>query len=341
MSLSTARPSRKGLVAAAVGLAVVASAAAAASAAPSQPSAQPQASASPPLVVPKPASMTVGSGAFRLASGAHIVAASRDAVPVANALAGYLRPATGFKLQVVGGNGNAGDIVLRLGGAADPTGEAYQLTTTSSSVTVQAATPHGLYDGLQTIRQLLPPWINSPTVQNVDWTMPVVQIADHPRYTYRGVMLDIARHYESPDAVKRLIDQAAAYKINTFHLHLSDDQGFRIVINGFPNLTNIGGQGSVVGDPVARREVQIVGAGEPPGLPTGLGLEGALVGGQRDRDVSTGDLGAGRHGLCDRFLPVHPGRTAADRHARQAGLFDGDQRAGPAVLGHPGQRENA
>ena len=245
MSLSTARPSRKGLVAAAVGLAVVASAAAAASAAPSQPSAQPQATASPPLVVPKPASMTVGSGAFRLASGAHIVAASRDAVPVANALAGYLRPATGFKLQVVGGNGNAGDIVLRLGGAADPTGEAYQLTATSSSVTVQAATPHGLYDGVQTIRQLLPPWINSPTVQNVDWTMPVVQIADHPRYTYRGVMLDIARHYESPDAVKRLIDQAAAYKINTFHLHLSDDQGFRIVINGFPNLTNIGGQGSV------------------------------------------------------------------------------------------------
>src|SRR5262249_27124884 len=239
MTLFPARPSRKGLVAAAVGLAVVASAAAAASAAPSQPS------AAPPQLVPKPASMPVGSGAFQLASGAHIVAASRDAVPVANALAGYLRPATGFKLQVVGGNGNAGDIVLRLGGAADPTGEAYQLTTTSSSVTVQAATPHGLYDGVQTIRQLLPPWINSPTVQNVDWTMPVVQIADHPRYTYRGVMLDIARHYESPDAVKRLIDQAAAYKINTFHLHLSDDQGFRIVINGFPNLTNIGGQGSV------------------------------------------------------------------------------------------------
>src|SRR5262245_8750501 len=170
MSLFPARPSRKGLVAAAVGLAVVASAATAASAAPSQPSAQPQASAAPPQLVPKPVSMTVGSGAFQLASGAHIVAASRDAVPVANALAAYLRPATGFKLQVVGGNGNAGDIVLRLAGAADATGEAYQLTTTSSSVKLQAATAHGLFDGVQTIRQLLPPWINSPTVQNVDWT---------------------------------------------------------------------------------------------------------------------------------------------------------------------------
>ena len=75
--------------------------------------------------------------------------------------------------------------------------------------------------------------------------MPDVQIADHPRYTYRGVMLDIARHYESPAAVEQFIAQAAAYKINVFHLHLSDDQGFRIAINGFPNLTTIGSQGSV------------------------------------------------------------------------------------------------
>jgi hexosaminidase len=247
MSLFTARPSRKGLVVAAVGLAVVASAAAAASAAPSRPSAnQPsQVSAPPPRVVPQPASMTVGSGAFQLGSGAHIVAASRAAVPVAQALAGYLRPATGFPLQVVGGAGNAGDIVLRLAGAADATGEAYQLTTTTSSVVLQAATPHGLFNGVQTIRQLLPPWITSPTVQHVDWTMPVVQIADHPRYQYRGILLDIARHYETPDAVKRLLDQVAQYKINTFHLHLSDDQGFRLVINGFPNLATIGGQGSV------------------------------------------------------------------------------------------------
>jgi hexosaminidase len=75
--------------------------------------------------------------------------------------------------------------------------------------------------------------------------MPVVQITDYPRYTYRGLMLDIARHFEPPSAVEQLIDEAAAYKINTLHLHLSDDQGFRIVINGFPNLTTIGGQGSV------------------------------------------------------------------------------------------------
>ena len=112
-------------------------------------------------------------------------------------------------------------------------------------MTLAASTAHGLCNGIQTIRQLLPVWINRSSVMPGPWTMPAVPITDHPRYTYRGLMLDIARHYESPAATQRLIAQAAAYKINVFHLHLSDDQGFRIVINGFPNLTAIGGQGSV------------------------------------------------------------------------------------------------
>jgi hexosaminidase len=190
----------------------------------------------------------MGSGQFRLCDGARIVVDQHDgpgARQVANALAAYLRPATGFDLPVVNSQAKSGDISLALDLSSDPTGEGYRLTTTSSMVTLDAKTPHGLYNGVQTIRQLLPPWIASSTPQQVEWTMPAVQIADQPRYQYRGVMLDIARHYESPDAVKRLIDQAAAYKINTFHLHLSDDQGFRVVINGFPNLATVGGQGSV------------------------------------------------------------------------------------------------
>jgi hexosaminidase len=75
--------------------------------------------------------------------------------------------------------------------------------------------------------------------------MPAVSVTDYPRYTYRGVMVDIARHYQTPSAVKKIIDEASSYKMNTLHLHLSDDQGFRVVIKGFPNLTAIGGQGSV------------------------------------------------------------------------------------------------
>jgi hexosaminidase len=205
-----------------------------------------------PMIVPKPVSMTVGQGSFTLASAARIVVPSGSdaAVPVAQDLAGYLRPATGYSLPVVtGGSVQSGDIELIIGDPgnlqADPDGEGYQLDTTTSGITLEAITPHGLFNGIQTIRQLFAPWIASSSVQPGPWTVPVVRITDYPRYTYRGVMLDIARHYEPPSAVEQLIDQASADKINVLHLHLSDDQGFRIVINGFPNLTTIGGQGSV------------------------------------------------------------------------------------------------
>jgi hexosaminidase len=204
-----------------------------------------------PQLIPKPVSMTVGQGNFTLTATARIVvpSGSEAALPVAQDLADYLQPATGYSLPVVTGSPQSGDIELILGDPGtlqgDPDGEGYQLDTTTSGLTLEAITPHGLYNGIQTIRQLLPAWITSSSVQPGPWTMPVVQITDYPRYTYRGLMLDIARHYEPPSAVEQLIDQAAAYKINTLHLHLSDDQGFRIVINGFPNLTTIGGQGSV------------------------------------------------------------------------------------------------
>ncbi|HEY5986062.1 MAG TPA: beta-N-acetylhexosaminidase, partial [Streptosporangiaceae bacterium] len=204
-----------------------------------------------PQIIPKPVSTTVGQGTFTLATSTSIVVPSGSdaALPVAQDLADYMRPATGYALPVVTGTPSSGDIELILGDPGglqnDPDGEGYHLDTTTSGVTLEAPTPHGLYNGVQTIRQLLPAWITSSSVQPGPWTMPVVQISDYPRYTYRGLMLDIARHYEPPSAVEQLIDQAAAYKINTLHLHVSDDQGFRIVINGFPNLTTIGGQGSV------------------------------------------------------------------------------------------------
>ena len=164
-------------------------------------------------------------------------------------LAAYLRPATGYRLPIVSGGAHAGDIRLQLGNPPalqpDTTGEGYVLDASPSRVTVTATTPHGLFDGVQTIRQLLPVWIDSPSLEPGPWTIPSVHIVDYPRYAYRGVMLDIARHFQTPSAVMSLIDQASAYKVNTLHLHVSDDQGFRIVINGFPNLTAIGSIGSV------------------------------------------------------------------------------------------------
>jgi len=193
-------------------------------------------------VVPKPVSVTAGTGMFTLTRPARIVS---DDAAVGNALAGYLRPATGYPLDVVSGAARQGDIALRIGDPGTPGDEGYQLDVTTANAIVTAKTAHGLYNGVQTIRQLLPGWIDSPTGQVGPWQIPAVHIVDHPRYGYRGVMLDIARHFQTPSAVKKLIDQVAAYKVNVLHLHVSDDQGFRIVIDGFPNLTEIGGQGSV------------------------------------------------------------------------------------------------
>ena len=216
----------------------------------SAPQGAPAAASQPvPQVVPKPVSATTGNGSFTIGPGTQIAAASAQAAGVAEDLAGYLRPATGYRLPVVAGAGEPGAVTLVLGSRyavpGDPDGEGYRLSVTPRGVTLAAATSHGLYNGIQTIRQLLPVWIDSTSATAGPWSMPAVQITDYPRYTYRGVMLDIARHYESPAAVEQLIAQAAAYKINVFHLHLSDDQGFRIAINGFPDLTAIGGQGSV------------------------------------------------------------------------------------------------
>jgi hexosaminidase len=204
-------------------------------------------------VVPKPVSARIGSGHFTLTGRARIVSApganAAAESPVASDLAAYLRPSTGYRLATVIGTPRPGDIVLEIG---DPVtlgpghrAEGYQLIATTSGVKIEAPTAHGLYNGIQTFRQLLPAWINSPAVLPGPWTTPVVTITDYPRYAYRGLLLDIARHFEPAPAVEKLINQIAAYKIDVLHLHLSDDQGFRLAIKGFPRLTAIGSRGSV------------------------------------------------------------------------------------------------
>ncbi|HEY2579814.1 MAG TPA: beta-N-acetylhexosaminidase, partial [Streptosporangiaceae bacterium] len=201
-----------------------------------------------PQIVPQPVSMTAGRGWFRLTRGTRIVAGSAAVTAVASDLAGYLRPATGYPLPVATGSPHTGDIALKLGNPgikASTHGEGYRIDASPAGVTAGAQTTHGLYDAIQTLRQMLPVWIFSTSKRPGPWLIPAVHITDYPRYAYRGLMLDFARHYEPPSAVERLIGQAAADKIDVLHLHLSDDQGFRLVINGFPRLSKTGGRGSV------------------------------------------------------------------------------------------------
>jgi len=141
-----------------------------------------------------------------------------------------------------------GNIYLTREGASSSLGpEGYELTVTASQVTVRAMNSAGLFYGVQTIRHLLPPVVEYTAAYPQPLSLPGVHITDQPRFGWRGMMLDVARHFLPLHDVKRFIDLAALYKLNRLHLHLSDDQGWRVEIPGWPNLTEYGGSTEVGG----------------------------------------------------------------------------------------------
>lgn len=140
-------------------------------------------------------------------------------------------------------------LALRPGSAG---GEAYELSVNADAVAIVASEPAGLFYGAQTLRQLMPWFIEYDAVRadrNRPVTIPAVRIVDAPRFAWRGAMLDVARHFFSVDEVKRYIDLLAMYKMNRLHLHLADDQGWRIEIKSWPNLATYGGSTEVGGGP--------------------------------------------------------------------------------------------
>ena len=141
-----------------------------------------------------------------------------------------------------------GTVYLTREGASSSLGsEGYELTVTASQVTVRAMNSAGLFYGVQTIRHLLPPVVEYTAAYPQPLSLPGVHISDQPRFGWRGMMLDVARHFLPLHDVKRFIDLAALYKLNRLHLHLSDDQGWRVEIPGWPNLTEYGGSTEVGG----------------------------------------------------------------------------------------------
>ncbi|KAB1907541.1 beta-N-acetylhexosaminidase, partial [Micromonospora sp. AMSO31t] len=205
--------------------------------------------------------------------------AGRDA---AEQLAEWLRPATGFPLPVADDAPAAdGLLVLTLseapladavspadaagpadaadaagaaaGGAADLAGglgdEGYRLDVTASGVRITAATTAGLFHGAQTLRQLLPAAVDSAAPVSERWAVPGGSILDRPRFPYRGAMLDVARHFFPVEDVLRVVDHLARYKLNHLHLHLTDDQGWRIAVDSWPRLAEVGGATEVGGGP--------------------------------------------------------------------------------------------
>ena len=192
-------------------------------------------------IVPRPESLTVGRGRFVINANTVIYtdAASAD---IARRFAASLLPATGLAIPVrVGAAPATGIVVQRSAGLTRLGTEGYELSVTARRVSVRAKERAGVFYGFQTIRQLLPPQVfREGKVDSVAWTIPAVRIVDRPRFAWRGAHLDVGRHFMPKEFVKKYIDLIALQKMNTFHWHLTEDQGWRLEIRKYPRLTDVG-----------------------------------------------------------------------------------------------------
>lgn len=194
-------------------------------------------------IIPEPVSLVKKGGHYVLPENVTISSpVGKEMNFVNNYLKDKLATATGKKVSVAANAKNT-NIQLVLNKTADGKigDEGYALSVTSSGVVIKANKPAGLFYGVQTLLQLFPPQIESAKVQeNVSWQVPQVEITDYPRVGWRGLMLDVSRHFFTVDEVKRYIDDMAKYKYNRFHWHLTDDEGWRIEIKSLPKLTEVG-----------------------------------------------------------------------------------------------------
>jgi hexosaminidase len=193
-----------------------------------------------PALMPLPQKLECREGAFHLQAKTRIVV-DRDSRETGHYLADRLRQATGAKPSVSAKRTAPGAITLSTADANAALGpEGYELNVTPDSVVIRATTPAGTFYGVQTLLQLLPPQACSLTpAPSMDWTIPCVQIQDQPRFKWRGMMFDVVRHFFTKAEVKQLLDELAAQKINTLHMHLTDDQGWRVEIKKYPRLMQV------------------------------------------------------------------------------------------------------
>jgi hexosaminidase len=199
-------------------------------------------SAPVPAVIPQPVSMRVAKGAFEIGSATRVVAAGPAGVEAAK-LIDALAPAMGFRLRLVEGKGGPNTIVLSLDASEKEKfgAEGYRIDVTPERIDVRAVEPAGLFYGIQTLRQLLPTDVfRRKKVEGVKWSVPCVKVTDYPRFAWRGLLVDPARHFIPKEDMLRFIDTMAAHKFNSLQVHLTDKQGWRIEIRKYPKLTAIG-----------------------------------------------------------------------------------------------------
>ncbi|MET3977830.1 hexosaminidase [Mucilaginibacter sp. UYP25] len=193
-------------------------------------------------IIPEPVKITEHAGTYTLPKTLTIQAASQtEMTPILNLIKNKFSTATGKIIKVKPIAADAA-IKLVLNKTTDNVigQEGYYLSAKAKGITIRANTPAGLYYGVQTLLQLLPNQIEGKVVSNVKWTVPIVDITDYPRFAWRGLMFDVSRHFFTKKEVMSYIDNMAKYKLNLFHWHLTDDEGWRIEIKSLPKLTTVG-----------------------------------------------------------------------------------------------------
>jgi hexosaminidase len=197
-------------------------------------------SAQKPSIIPIPTEASYPAGKFTLPTSISISGPSDSQMKVAYAiLVGKLKGATGRPVSLK--SAGTATIQLQLVSNAKLGAEGYELQVNSNGVKIKANKLAGLFYGIQTLYQLLPKEIESKSVaKGVNWTIPYATITDSPRFAWRGQMFDVARHFFTKEDVKKFIDDMVEYKYNILHFHLTDDEGWRIEIKSYPNLTKKG-----------------------------------------------------------------------------------------------------
>lgn len=192
-------------------------------------------------LIPQPVSVKRLEGSFTLPASP-VIETDAAGLPVANWLSKKIAVATGYQVTVKQGlSSGSGAIQLSVTNDKKANREQYLLKAGSSGIVITAAEPAGLFYGVQTLMQLLPAAIESKTVvQGKTWMVPAVEILDYPRFAWRGLMFDVSRHFFTKQEVKEFIDEMARYKFNLLHMHLTDDEGWRVEIKSYPKLTSVG-----------------------------------------------------------------------------------------------------
>lgn len=192
-------------------------------------------------ITPMPLELTQKADTFKLSGNTVFVANNPDIEKVAAYFTTKLNVSTGYSLTIKKEKPATDYINLEIVSDIAVNNEGYLLDVTNEGVNIQAKTPQGLFYGMQTIMQLLPAEVESHIpVKNIAWNIPAVTIKDEPRFGYRGLHIDVCRHFASVDYLKKQMDVLSMFKINKFHWHLTDDQGWRIEIKKYPKLTEMG-----------------------------------------------------------------------------------------------------